>query len=57
MELLVLVSLINIPVGFAAAIFILYLLKKNTSLEDDNIDLKAEVEYLEYIVETGKDPY
>jgi hypothetical protein len=57
MDLLVLFSIINIPVGFAAAIFILYLMKKNIRLEDENIELKADVQYLEYIVETGKDPY
>jgi hypothetical protein len=57
MDLLVLFSIINIPVGIASAIFILYLMKKNFRLEDENIDLKADVQYLEYIVETGKDPY
>ena len=57
MEVLILMSRINIPISIAAVIFILYLMKKNFRLEDNNIDLKSEVEYLEYIIETGKDPY
>ena len=57
MEVLILMSIINIPISIAAVIFILYLMKKNFRLEDNNIDLKSDIEFLEYIIETGKDPY
>jgi len=57
MEVLILMSIINIPISIAAVIFILHLMKKNFRLEDNNIDLKSDIEFLEYIIETGKDPY